>query len=241
MVRVVLDRVAAQLGPFDTEPVALGGGITNRNLRWGDYVIRIPGAGSERLGIDRACEAAAARVAHRLGLGPEVFMDEPLVTRFVEGRPVDDAELRERADEVGALLERLHDCGETLPGRFDACAIVREYVRIAAPPAAHAHLIERLVAEAYDPVPCHNDLLAGNFLVDADGKLVLLDWEYAGMGDRRFDLANFAMNAGLDTPHATQLIQSLLREAMWGVVQSAHSDLDFDFDKYAEDHFARLA
>ncbi|HEX8855065.1 MAG TPA: hypothetical protein VF752_05640, partial [Thermoleophilaceae bacterium] len=31
-----------------------------------------------------------------------------------------------------------------------------------------------------------------------------------------------------------------LREAMWGVVQSAVSDLDFDFTGYAAQHFERL-
>jgi hypothetical protein len=30
------------------------------------------------------------------------------------------------------------------------------------------------------------------------------------------------------------------REAMWGVVQSAVSELDFDFGAYASEHFARL-
>ena len=30
------------------------------------------------------------------------------------------------------------------------------------------------------------------------------------------------------------------REAMWGVVQSAVSELDFDFDAYATTHFERL-
>ena len=30
------------------------------------------------------------------------------------------------------------------------------------------------------------------------------------------------------------------REAMWGVVQQALSDLDFDFRSYAEQHFERL-
>ena len=31
------------------------------------------------------------------------------------------------------------------------------------------------------------------------------------------------------------------REAMWGVVQTSVSELDFDFDAYAEKHFGRLA
>jgi hypothetical protein len=30
------------------------------------------------------------------------------------------------------------------------------------------------------------------------------------------------------------------REAMWGVVQSVVSELDFDFDAYAAEHFGRM-
>ena len=30
------------------------------------------------------------------------------------------------------------------------------------------------------------------------------------------------------------------REAMWGVVQAAVSELEFDFEAYASDHFRRL-
>jgi hypothetical protein len=230
-------RVTDRLGPLPGDPVPLDGGITNSNYRWGDYVVRVPGASTEVLGIDRSGELAAARLAARLGIGPEVLLDEPLVTRFVEGRPVEAAELRERAGEVHALLDRLHGCGETLPTTFDAYDVVHEYARIAPPP--DPSLLELAVREPYDPVPCHNDLLAGNFIATGNG-LVLLDWEYAGMGDRRFDEANFAMNTGAPCEHTNALTLSLLREAMWGVVQAANSDLDFDFAAYADEHFARL-
>ncbi len=43
-----------------------------------------------------------------------------------------------------------------------------------------------------DACLCHNDLLNANFL--DDGTLRILDWEYAGMGDAFFDLANFSRN-----------------------------------------------
>jgi thiamine kinase-like enzyme len=108
-------------------------------------------------------------------------------------------------------------------------------------------------------VPCHNDLLNANFLVDGES-LRIVDWEYAGMGDRFFDLANFSINHELDVEQSRSLlaayfgevadsdVQALelmrfmsdFREAMWGVVQSAVSELDFDFDGYAAEHFARL-
>jgi hypothetical protein len=237
----LLERVRDRLGPFDGDPVPLDGGITNRNYRWGDYCVRIPAAKTDVLGIDRAGEVAAARLAARLGLGPEVMLDEPLVTRFVDGRVLEAAELRERRAEVEALLDRLHGCGATLPARFDAYDVVHEYARLAPPPSRFAHLLDLAVREAYDPVPCHNDLLPANFIATRDGGLVILDWEYAGMGDRRFDLANFAMSCGVETEHRNALVLSLLREAMWGVVQASASDLEFDFAGYAEEHFARLA
>ena len=105
---------------------------------------------------------------------------------------------------------------------------------------------------------CHNDLLAANFIDDGE-RIWIVDWEYAGMGDPFFDLANFAVNNGLDeegetraargvlrraTEHARRLtlmrFMSDFREAMWGVVQQAISELDFDFAAYADEHFERL-
>ncbi len=104
-------------------------------------------------------------------------------------------------------------------------------------------------------MPCHNDLLAANFIRGGD-RLWIVDWEYAGMGDPAFDLANFAVSNGLDedgdascstpTAAATREIHVLMRfmsdfrEAMWGVVQQAISTLDFDFAGYADEHFERL-
>jgi thiamine kinase-like enzyme len=114
-----------------------------------------------------------------------------------------------------------------------------------------------------DPVPCHNDLLPGNVLAtDADpGHALLVDWEYAGMGHPYFDLANLAVNNAFDEAAQDRLIEAYFgeaadagrraalrlmmlvsdaREAAWGVVQGALSELDFDFADYAHQHFTRL-
>ena len=82
------------------------------------------------------------------------------------------------------------------------------------------------------------------------------------MGDRYFDLANFAINNELSevasTPSCSRttsprrpsarrlatlrlmMFMSDFREAMWGVVQTVASDLDFDFKDYAATHFERM-
>ena len=117
-----------------------------------------------------------------------------------------------------------------------------------------ARRIEALRAAA-PTVTCHNDLLAANFIDDGE-RVWVVDWEYAGMGDPFFDLANFAVNNGLDEEGETALLEAYgsadmraltlmrfmsdFREAMWGVVQQAISELDFDFVAYADEHFERL-
>ena len=76
------------------------------------------------------------------------------------------------------------------------------------------------------------------------------------MGDPFFDLANFSVNHELDEDGRRQLLDAYgtddvrslelmrfmsdFREAMWGVVQTAISELDFDFAAYAREHFERL-
>jgi thiamine kinase-like enzyme len=259
-VEALLERVKEHLGPLEGEPVALTGGITNRNYRWGDYVVRVPGPKTELLGIDRGAEVAAARLAAKLGIGAEVVMDEPLVTRFIEGRVMESGELRERLGEVARALRALHDSGADLPVRFDAVSIVKQYANTARAhdvelPAGFEGALRSLHARVrdYRPVPCHNDLLPSNFIEDDQGRLRIVDWEYAGMGDRRFDLGNFAVNNGVEDDEAllvaygsggsleVQRFASDFFEAMWAFVQSGVSDLDFDYAAYARERFDRLA
>jgi thiamine kinase-like enzyme len=263
------EQLAERVWPGqDVSIEPLGGGITNRNFRveaeGQEFVLRVGGRDTELLGIDRAAEHVASCVAAELGLGPEVVaFVEPegyLVTRYVDGEvgKVD-------VDRVGAALRRLHD-GPALPGRFDSFRVVEAY-RVTARehgvpvPSAYARAkdladqIERRRSGA--PLrPCHNDLLSANFIDDGH-RLWLVDWEYAGMGDPFFDLGNFAVNNeladedesallaayGSDDGEALVLMRFMsdFREAMWGIVQLAISELDFDFGAYAEEHFERLA
>ena len=256
----------------------LGGGITNHNLKVevdGEYfVLRVAGKDTNLLGIDRTVELAATEAAAALGIGPEVVaFVEPegwLVTAFVEGAIPALERMREPAmlDRVAAALRAFHD-GPEIPGVFDSFRVVETYRKTAldrgggVPEAFDraneiaARIEERRAADA--SVPCHNDLLNANFLDDGE-RLCIVDWEYAGMGDRFFDLANFAVNHELDVAQSEALLSAYFgevhashaqalelmrfmsdfREAMWGVVQSAVSELDFDFTSYAAEHFERL-
>ena len=274
-----VERIAARVWPgrrVEVEP--LGGGITNRNFRvecdGRAYVLRIGGKDTHLLGIDRRAEYRAASVAAGLGVGPEVVaFVEPegyLVTRFVEGEPVPPEELRrpEVLREAAGLIRRVHE-GPAIPARFDSFRVVEAYrsgalahgVEVPAVYEQAKRLADRVEATlgARPEVPCHNDLLNANFIRSPTG-IRIVDWEYAGMGDRFFDLANFAVNHDLeadgerllleayfgeareaDTAHLRVMrFMSDFREAMWGVLQQGISELDFDFADYANRHFERL-
>jgi thiamine kinase-like enzyme len=278
-----VQKLAPRLGEPDSDPVPLSGGITNRNFRagfgGGEYVIRVPGKDTSLLEIDRTAERTANEQAAELGIAPSVAaaLDDPpcLVTTFIEGSEMTAVELREPATltHVAEMLAALHNSGNTLPTEFNSFRVVETYAdtarqRGAEIPAAyddalaHAREIESVLSgPEHDPVPCHDDLLEANFL-RAGERIWIVDWEYAGMGDRYFDLGNFAVNNELDDDAGAALLEAYFgkppdarrmatlglmrfmsdfREAMWGVVQTAVSDLDFDFVDYAAKHFNRMS
>ncbi len=278
----LMETLERALGPGDGEAVALEGGITNRNLRMrfgdGDYVVRLCGKETSRLGIDRDSEVQATRHAHELGFAPEVALYLPehdcVVTRWVAGRPAAPEELRapEGVARVALALRAVHR-GPPLPTSFDTFRLARSYrdqttARGGAVPAAFgavsavmARIEAVLTGPEHQPVPCHNDLLTANFLIGDHGGVTIVDWEYAGMGDRYFDLGNLAVNNGFgeeddrrlleaywgepvsERRAATQALMRLVsdyREATWGMVQGVLSELDFDFGAYADKHFDRL-
>jgi thiamine kinase-like enzyme len=273
-------RVPQWAGAGDLKATPLGGGITNHNFRIDvggeSFVLRIVGADTELLGINREYEYAASLAAGKMGIAPEVYYfiqpDGYLITRFINGRAILPEEIRqpENIRRVMDAVRKIHTM-QPIPGRFDVFRIIRKYTETARRyqvtfPKQYDWLIERfqeaekaLSVHPYHPCPCHNDLLNANFLTN--GQLYILDWEYAGMGDGFFDLANFSdhhnltddqdrwmlecyLKGEIKPNHWAHLkimkIMSDLREATWGLVQIGISKLDFDFRDYAAKFFGRV-
>ena len=223
-----LQRVP-ELAGRDLSFVALSGGITNRNFLvsapdGARLVVRLAGNDTHLLGISREVEHAATVAAAGVGVGPEVVAflrpDGYLVTRFIEGRPIPETEMRtpERLRAVGETLRRIHD-GPAIPGLFVPFRIVEAYRALALSrgvriPAEYelAQSIARRIELAFlsAPVelrPCHNDLLNANF-IDDDSRIRIVDWEYAGMGDPFFDLGNFSINHELEGDADAELLRA---------------------------------
>lgn len=257
----------------------------------GDYVVRLCGMDVEAVSIDRESELLAQRAAHAAGIAPAVAARlragtplgdragaelgcDVLVTEFARGPTLTAADVREPAmlTRIARSLRTLHE-GPALPARFPTFELAADYARRAAERGAAVDASDRELATGlstriraalggpdHEPVPCHNDLLPANFLGDAQ-RVEIIDWEYAGMNDRFFDLGNLAVNNELSDDDELLLLRryfeaepdprrvaalrlmrlmSDVREALWGVVQSVFSEVEFDYEAYGREHFARL-
>ena len=220
-----LSRLEIGRGPLVVERIS--GGITNHNfvVRSGVppqcYVARrcepLP-----LLGIDRLNERVCQEAASAWGLAPEVVHHEDglLITRFIEGRTLKTADLRDPAilPRVAALLRHLHDSWDLLVGDvlyFCPFQVVRTYGRTARRLGAEVpDDLEVMLEDArqlshriapFRPVLCHNDLLPANLIDDGD-RLWLIDWEYAGVGHPFFDVANVSANGA----HEEELERSFI-------------------------------
>jgi thiamine kinase-like enzyme len=174
---------------------------------------------------------------------------------------------------VAELCRRLH-AGPRFSTDFDMFAVQERYLRIAQQhgyrlPAGYLELMPAFEAIrralARHPVqlrPCHNDLLAANFIDDGD-RLWMVDFEYSGNNDPAFELGNIASESGLGAEQLAELVRlyhhaadagevatevaraRLLGTAahygwtLWGCIQSGASTLDFDFWSWGLEKYER--
>jgi thiamine kinase-like enzyme len=200
--------VAAELGIERPRITALAGGPANRTFRLSDakhdFVLRLAGAATPMLLADRDSERAMLELAAAAGLAPGIVLARPaeglIVTRHVDGRLLDEDDLRDAAllARIGAWIARLHSIAPPPglpPVDFGArAARYLEWVQ-ARRNDARIDVIGRELAARRAALPptgriaaCHHDLHCRNF-VDTGAALFVCDWEYAGPGDPAADLA----------------------------------------------------
>jgi thiamine kinase-like enzyme len=261
------------------EPI--GGGLTNRNYRVDvdgvPHFVRIPGPATELLAIDRANELANTRAAATAGVGPHVLEHLPqwdaLVLEWLPGRTMSNEAFAgpNSPVRIAAALRRLH-AGPRFRLDFDMFRLIEFYLGVVAdrevriPAGFRGELpgvarIERaLAARPLPSVPCHNDLLAENYLDDGD-RLWIVDYEYSGNNDPTFELGNTCQELGFDDARAAELcaayfgaadpavlarmhLQMIVSDVgwtLWAAIQARISAIDYDFRGWAEERWARAS
>ena len=194
-----------------------------------------------------------------------------MVFAFIDGRTmsIDSLQASGMPGRIATSLQRLH-AGARFHQDFDMFRLIEFYletaerngVRIPADYRDHLAMVARIEQAVrrrpLPTVPCHNDLLAENYIDDGH-QLWLIDFEYSGNNDPCFELGNTcqelqyneAQVAELCTAYFGQATASLLARmhlfalmsdvgwTLWGAIQAKISTLDYDFWDYAMNRWNR--
>jgi thiamine kinase-like enzyme len=285
-VQSVIDQVPAWRSAREITVERQPGGLTNANYlltvhgeatvhsEAGDrerFVLRIGGANTAELGIDRRTEREAALAVSEAGIAPEVILfalpEGHMITRFVEGHEwsVDEFKTPAVIRRVAETIKRVH----TLPaisGVFSPYRDIEKRLQVAqergVPLPDHMdrcldkmYAIERQRASV-PQVFCHNDPFPNNFL-DA-GRVLLLDWEFAGMGDPFYDLASachffapeqkalllecYFGEATADAIETLELMWFIVAfwNGAWALLQIGNPHSEFDYRRMVQNVFGRM-
>ncbi len=186
------------------------GGMTNKNFKVNvdgrPFFVRVPGASTELLAIDRDSEYHSSKAAAAAGIGPKVLYHlsehKVMVLEFLEGRTMSIESLGAPGmpTRIAQSLKKLH-AGAKCLNEFNMFRLVEFYidivekhqVRIPDDYRDRMSVLSRIEAavqkKSLAGVPCNNDLLAENYIDDGQ-VLWLIDYEYSGNNDPCFELGN---------------------------------------------------
>ena len=198
-----------------------GDGLTAETWRLArdgtDVMLRIDKPAARALGLDRGAEFILLDQLRDTGIAPVPLACDAgrglLATCWLDGRILDSRELRDpdTLEAIGRLLARLSRLNIQAP-TIDLMATLRRYAQQAGqtdsgPLVQSASALRTQIPGSADPCLCHHDIHAGNLVRRPDGRLSLVDWEYAAMGDPAFDLAVLAEEGGLADSDLARLLQ----------------------------------
>lgn len=183
------------------------------------YVLRLDKPAASSLGLARSNEKQVCAVLAAAGLAPEALYFDPVagiyLRRFLQGRSWNAIDIAKPSNlqRLAGLLRTLHAI-EPAGAEFDPLAAAQRYAARVNNSASEElvqraqSLMDELQAGQFKPALCHNDLVCQNIL---EGEhLVLIDWEYAGVGDPFFDLAVVIQHHQLAPSTASNFIETYL-------------------------------
>ncbi len=193
------------------------GGMTNHSYHvlmdnGENLAVRLPGDGTEKL-ICRPDEKVSTELACSLDIDSDLLYfgeDGTKVSKYIEDAVTMSPESMRKKENIlqaAGILKALHTCGADTKVPFEVFDMAANYEKIVMGNKVPLYMdypnIKSKVMEIKDSidrltgvkkVPCHNDPLCENWVMGKDG-LYLIDWEYAGMNDGMWDLADVSIEA----------------------------------------------
>jgi len=261
----------------------LKGGITNKLYRVSasdgkDYVFRIYGQKTEMF-IDRDVESKNMMLMGPLGITPKLVKYIPkenvTIIEFIHGYTLKNEDfLKENLwESIIRPIKIVHKSGVGLPKLFDPIVEVKKLYNILKDINSHypefkiqetIEILEKIDEIVNIPhskyLPCHNDLLADNFMLTEDRKkykepMYLIDWEYTGMSTWYYDIADMFQEILVPRDVERNLLMIYCKNKdvennvymidmfkpfpdiywfLWSLIQLNISSIDFDYYNYGK-------
>lgn len=253
------------------------GGMSNKNFKVTkgklEYVLRVPGNGSEGM-VVRSNEEQNSMQACKMGINPPIrYFNAKTgikLADFVKNAETLNGATIQRPSsmkKIVKIFQTLHHSHVRFGNEFNVFNEIRNYERLLEEcngsmyEGYEDHREKVLRLEDYlnklgvSIKPCHNDLVAENFLKAEDGTIYLIDWEYSGMNDPMWDIAalflenNFSEENqdyflshyfnGKEPENARKkiFVYQILMDwlwSLWTVIKEAQGD---DFGTYGVDRY----
>lgn len=220
------------IGNYEIKNIERLGGLTNHSYQVElensqKYVVRLPGEGTSEM-INRNDEKVSTELAYSLGIDARLLYfgeDGSKVSEFINNAITCNADmLREEKTikDVAKIFHTLHTCGQDTHVPFEVFDMAKGYEEIIY--GHHVNMYDDYqevknaimkIKEKLDidttiqKVPCHNDSLCENWIY-GDNQLYLIDWEYAGMNDGMWDLADVSIEANYNDEQDEILLKEYL-------------------------------
>lgn len=198
-------------------------GMTNRSFSFEcnnkRYIMRIPGEGTDKL-IDRKEEYDVYQQIKGEPYTENILYLNPQngykLSEFLENTRNSEADDWEDVIKSMDLLRKFHQEKLQVNHQFDIWKQIEFYENLRDTPSAYKdflitkenvlNLKQFIQDNIHQWSLCHIDANADNFLINQQGKIFLIDWEYAGMQDPDLDIAMYAIYAGYNKQQFDKLI-----------------------------------
>lgn len=211
----------------------LSGGLTNSNFKVTvdgvPYFVRVPGASTDLLAINRDNEVHNSKAAFVAGVGPKVLHHLPeyhvMVLEFLNGKTMSKDSLNEPGmpTRMAEAIRKLNE-GPRFLLDFNMFRLTEYYlslckerdIKIPDGYLDRIPAIERIEnamnVNPLETVPCNNDLLAENYIDDGE-QLWLIDYEYSGNNDPTFELGNTCQEMQFNDAQIAEVCAAYFGEA----------------------------
>eukprot|EP01035_Chromulina_nebulosa_P021551 gene21551-27903_t len=231
----VIEKILTKIPDWHGKDVSiqsLSGGLTNSNFKvlvdGVPYFVRVPGANTNLLAINRNNEVHNSRAAFVAGVGPKVLYHlseyNVIVLEFINGKTMSKNSLNEpgQPTRMAEAIKKLNN-GPSFQQDFNMFRLTEYYLSLCKEreikiPDGYLDRLETIArierameVEPLQALPCNNDLLAENY-IDDGRQLWLIDYEYSGNNDPTFELGNTCQEMQFDDEQIAEVCAAYFGE-----------------------------